>query len=308
MHREYNLMRVDKLKNLYNPRPSSAMGPSGNRATRVHQDAFFLTSENIISGSHDYCNWVWPLERPTPPWGSYTAEHNDGGRIPEPFDVLDDYYWNVPSSTSNPGTSKTLWEPTNERAGWWVRTPNQVLCFWHGAALSHDQQSFAVCRPGKMFVWNLAAADSNREVVGFTCLTPAANTTTTTDHCQRQRWLGRPKKEVEKAVLESWNLCEDVVPEQGLWLLYEGEGDGDGDGGGRGGNDAVFIGRDEILQACGLAADGVQWGFQQEDFGWDDEKMVLVGEDEREGKMGKKRRISSDSDNKVSFISRRGRR
>jgi len=253
MHREYNLTRVAKLKNLYNPQPSVAMGASGNRTTRIHHDSFFLTPKNIISGSHDYCNWVWPLDRPTPAKGSYTEDHNDGGRIPEPFDVLDDYYWGVPASSA--AATKKRWEPTNERAGWWVRTPNQVLCFWHGAALSHDQALFAVCRPGKMFVWNIEADDPNREVMGFTCLPADAAS-------PRQRWLGRPKKGVE-TVLENWNLCEDVVPEQGLWLLYEGD------------NGAVFIDREEILEACGLSEDGVQWGFQRDDFGWDDEPVLL---------------------------------
>ena len=126
--------------------------------------------------------------------------------------------------------------------------------------------------------------------MGFTCLA-----STTTGH--RQRWLGRPKKEVAKAALESWNLCEDVVPEQGLWLLYEGD------------NEAVFINREEILEACGLDVDdGVQWGFQREDFGWEDEilleeeAMGSEDEDVEDVGMGKRQRTSSDRDEDMGVM------
>lgn len=277
MHREYNLMRVEKLQQLYNPRPNKCMG-SGNRCTRIHGDAFFLTENHIIGGSHDYCNWIWPLDRATPAKGEYNPEHNDGGIIDEPFDVLDDYYWNNNAATS-PEQSKQ-WNPLNERAGWWVKTPNQVLCFWHGVAMNHEQTAFAVCRPGKMFVWDLNTVN---EVRGYSCLSPAAG--------ERERWLGKPRKEIQKPALDGWYLCEDVLPEQGLWLLYE-----DGE--------SVFINRDEILEACGIDA---QWGFGREEFGWEEEEVLVAAqvpeesenesesEPEPEEKVGKRRRISYES-------------
>jgi hypothetical protein len=276
MHKEYNLLRVNKLEALYNPRPNQSMG-SGNRSTRIHGDAFFLTDTHVISGSHDYCNWIWPLARQTPPQGEYNAEHNDGGIVDEPFDVLDDYYWNNNKSTTT--TTPSLWNPLNERAGWWVKTPNQVLCFWHGVAMSHDQAAFAVCRPGKMFVWNLDAEGNEDNIRGYSCLGSAAG--------ERERWLGKPKREIEKKALEGWYLHEDVMPEQGLWLLYE-----DGD--------AVFIDRDEILEACGVG--DMMWGFGREAFGWEEEAVVVPEEaleesesEDEEVNVGKRLRFSYDA-------------
>lgn len=246
MHREYNLMRVSKLESLYNSPISQLMG-SGNRTTRIHEDAFFLTDKHIISGSHDYCNWLWDLYgRHDCKEGVYTADHNDGGQINEPFDVLDDYYWN-----SAPEPGQTEWAPTNERAGWWVKTPNQVLCFWHGVALDHKQELFAVCRPGKMFVWDLNAKN---EVNGYTNLSPGDE--------ERRRWLGKLKSgdDVERGKMDGWYVCDDVMPEQGLWLLYED-------------TKAVFIDREQILEACGLAHE--EWGLSRDNFGFDEDEDVL---------------------------------
>jgi hypothetical protein len=279
MHKEYNLLRVNKLEALYNPRPNKCMG-SGNRSTRIHGDAFFLTDAYVVSGSHDYCNWIWPLARTTPPKGEYNAEHNDGGIVDEPFDVLDDYYWN--NNNNNATKLPSQWNPLNERAGWWVKTPNQVLCFWHGVAMSHDQAAFAVCRPGKMFVWNLDAENQVDNIRGYSCLSPTAAAG------ERERWLGKPKKEIEKQALEGWYLDEDVMPEQGLWLLYD-----DGE--------TVFIDRDEILDACGVG--DTTWRFGREEFGWEEEEAVDVPEEaveeceseDEEDNIGKRMRFSYDA-------------
>ncbi|KAF8253714.1 hypothetical protein K440DRAFT_141386 [Wilcoxina mikolae CBS 423.85] len=287
MDKEYNLLRVKKLKGLYNPPTSQSMG-AGNRTTRIHEDAFFLTDKQIISGSHDYCNWVWDLHgRQDCKEGVYTEDHNDGGIIPEPFDVLDDYYWN-----SAPAPGQTEWEPRNERAGWWVKTPNQILCFWHGVAMDHRQERFAVCRPGKMFVWDLNAKN---EVRGYTNLLPSGG--------ERQRWLGKLKDGGDEEsgtdddwehgeAMNGWYVCDNVMPEEGLWLLYDD-------------TEAVFIDRKEILEACGLAHE--QWGISEDKFSfWKDGDVLDVemedgGEDEAvevETDMGKgkgkekRRRIS----------------
>ncbi|KAI5802275.1 hypothetical protein FPQ18DRAFT_383287 [Pyronema domesticum] len=254
MHRDYNLMRVSKLNALYNPAPSTSMG-SGNRSTRIHGDAFFLSGSKIISGSHDYCNWVWDLTLPEIPRGVYNADHNDGGIVPEPFEVLDDYYWN---STVPAGQQ---WEPSNERAGWWVKTPNQVLCFWHGAALGGvgvdspggtggkegEARYFAVCRPGRMFVWDLLGRN---EVVGYTNVSPGDS--------ERKRWLGRKRGEK----LRGWYTCDDVLPEQGLWLWFE-----DGE--------AVFLDAGEILEAAGLQGEQWTWSAGEEGWGWQSEEEEM---------------------------------
>lgn len=232
MHIKYNTMRVEKLSNLYNPGARELMG-SGNRSTRIHEDAFFVTDTHIISGSHDYCNWIWSLDKPdAAQTGVYNAEHNDGGIIDEPFDVLDDYYW---ASKALPAAT---WVPGNERAGWWVKTPNQVLCFWHGAALANNR--FAVCRPGRLFTWDIVAPNIN-DVRGYACRAQDAD--------ERKGWLGKLRTAPGER-LKGWYTCDDVLPEQGLWLLYR-----DGE--------AVYLDRGEILEACGI--DG-EWALQSEHF------------------------------------------
>lgn len=258
---KYTQLRVDKLNDLYNPSPTESMG-AGNRCTRIHEDAFFLTDKHIISGSHDYCNWVWSLDKPDPEIkGVYTAEHQNGGTESDPFDVLDDFYWNSESD------APVDWVPGSERAGWWVKTPNQVLCFWHGVAMSSEQNVFAVCRPGKMFVWDL---DSGNNVRGYTCLVPESG--------ERQRWMGKLRTAGER--LKGWYTCEGVMPEQGLWLLYE-----DGE--------SVYIGRDELLKACGI--EGTDWGWSRADFVFEKD-MVDRGDMAPEQEEDSGERESEDED------------
>ncbi|KAG0636726.1 hypothetical protein HOY80DRAFT_332344 [Tuber brumale] len=243
---EYNLMRHQKMDRLYNHLgPGESMG-AGNRCTRIHTDAFALTETKLISGSHDYCNWVWdlgPAASPPPPPPNpppiFTASHNDAG-LHDPFTVLDDFYW---SSAPEPG--KELWNTNNERAGWWVRTPNQVLCFWHNISISPEGRFFAVCRPGKLFVWDLLDGRGNK-VVGFTNILPRAPAST--------RWLGRLSERASGLghLLRHWFVWENVLPEQGLWLLYDDF-------------TTVYLDRDDVLSAAGLDK-RAEWMFHRDDF------------------------------------------
>ncbi|RPA98517.1 hypothetical protein L873DRAFT_1740214 [Choiromyces venosus 120613-1] len=243
---EYNLMRHQKMSRLYNHLgPDESMG-AGNRCTRIHTDAFILTETKLISGSHDYCNWVWdltstgsPSPSPPNPPPVFTASQNDAG-LNDPFTVLDDFYW---SSAPEPG--KKVWNTSNERAGWWVRTPNQVLCFWHNISISPGGRFFAACRAGKMFVWDLLDEGSNK-VVGFTNIPSGAPAST--------RWLGRLSDRASglKHLLRNWFLWENVLPKQGLWLLYDDF-------------TTVYLDRDDVLSAMGLDK-RAEWTFQREDF------------------------------------------
>lgn len=219
---------------------------AGNRCTRIHTDAFLLTETKLISGSHDYCNWVWdltttgsPLSPPPNPPPVPAASHNDAG-LHDPFTVLDDFYW---SSALESG--KKLWDTRNERAGWWVRTPNQVLCFWHNISISPGGRFFAACRTGKLFVWDLLEGGSNK-VVGFTNIPSGALAST--------RWLGRLSHRASglKHLLRNWFVWENVLPEQGLWLLYDDF-------------TTVYLDREDVLSAAGLDK-RAEWMFHREDF------------------------------------------
>ncbi|PWW74736.1 hypothetical protein C7212DRAFT_365235 [Tuber magnatum] len=243
---EYNLMRHQKMSRLYNHLgPDESMG-AGNRCTRIHNDAFVVTETKLISGSHDYCNWVWDLPTtgspPPPPPNPppvFTESHNDAG-LHDPFTVLDDFYW---SSAPEPG--KKLWNTSNERAGWWVRTPNQVLCFWHNISVSPGGRFFAACRAGKLFVWDLLDGGNNK-VVGFTNIPPGAPASA--------RWLGRLSERASSLAhsLRNWFVWENVLPEQGLWLLYDDF-------------TSVYLDREDILSAAGLDKRR-EWTFHREDF------------------------------------------
>jgi hypothetical protein len=254
MTEAYNNMRHSKLQKLYNHHPrDDAMG-AGNRTTRIHGDTFFLTSNSIISGSHDYCNWIWPFSRPTPTTrGVFTATHNDAAKW-DPFDVLDDYYWD--SRTTTPSQS---WSTTNERAGWWVSTPNQVLCFWHAISLSHDEGRFAACRPGRLFMWDLSGG--SHTVKGYS--------TPTCSSSSPELWMGRlaPQWAKLKHSLKSWFVWEDVMPSQGLWLVFDD-------------STAVWLNRWEVLEACGIEQG---WLFGERDFVFDsggEENVDGGGEEE----------------------------
>lgn len=248
---EYNEMRHKKMSQLYNCMiPDETMG-AGNRCTRIHEDNFVLTEDKIISGSHDYCNWLWDLNTNTVQdysKGVFNAEQNDAG-IADPFEVLDDFYWDEEhdKEATTGCSNKGDWNTSNERAGWWVRTPNQVMCFWHGIAESADGRYFAACRPGKMFVWDLKAGLN--KVMGYqNCESKGGNN-------HNKRWLGKLAAHAEnlKHRLRNWFVWEEVLPEQGLWLLFDDL-------------EAVYLDRDDILHACGFSNGKHTWLFQRDDF------------------------------------------
>lgn len=256
---EYNEMRHKKVSQLYNDMtPDETMG-AGNRCTRIHEDNFVLTEDKIISGSHDYCNWVWDLNQNTVQDYSesvFDARRNDAG-LADPFKVLDDFYWDeeqgeaaaaAAAGCSNSGD----WNTNNERAGWWVRTPNQIMCFWHGIAGSTDGRYFAACRPGKMFVWDLKA--EKNKVVGY------KNCESSSNDNHNNRWLGRLAAHAEnlKHRLRTWFVWEEALPEQGLWLLFDDL-------------QAVYMDRDDILHACGFSNDKRTWLFHRDDFTFDND-------------------------------------
>lgn len=263
---------------------------AGNRSTRIHNDTFVLTDDNkLISGSHDYCNYIWPLDQDPPKEkGVFTATRNDAKKH-DPFEVLDDYYWSTPpvapSEAEEPPNGRpslqntSSWTSNNERAGWWVRTPNQVLCFWHAIALSLDHSLFAAARPGKLFVWDLTRC--NDGVCGYQ-FSPGPKT-----------WLGRLAQKAEslRHRLSRWFLWDSVVPKQAVWMVLE-----DGE--------AVYISREELLKAAGVEGD---WEFDgKDDFdmvdggavgrvsvsGW--ESGDEEGGDGEEGRV-KRRRVSSSA-------------
>lgn len=249
---EYNEMRHKKMSQLYNHMvPDETMG-TGNRCTRIHEDDFILTEDKIISGSHDYCNWVWDLNANTVQdysGGVFNAGRNDAG-LADPFEVLDDFYWDE-DPTAAGCRKKGDWNTNNERAGWWVRTPNQVMCFWHGIVGSADSRYFAACRPGKMFVWDLEAG--RNKVMGYKNCESSGNDN------HNNRWLGRLAAHAEnlKHRLRNWFVWEEVLPEQGLWLLFDDL-------------KAVYLDRDDILQAAGFGNGKRTWLFQRDDFTFDE--------------------------------------
>ncbi|RPB09980.1 hypothetical protein P167DRAFT_491664 [Morchella conica CCBAS932] len=253
----YNELRHKKMSRLFNHMgPDEVMG-AGNRCTRIHEDNFILTEDKIISGSHDYCNWVWDLNaEPVSDTKTlvFNAERNDAG-VEDPFTVLDDFYWDeCQSETATNVPKKENWNTKNERAGWWVRTPNQVMCYWHGIANSIDGRYFAACRPGKMFVWDLEA--ERKTILGFQNFSNPSNT----------RWLGRLAAHAQnlKHRLRNWFVWEDVLPEQGLWLLFDDL-------------EVIYLDRDDIFSACGLSSGKRTWQFQKDDFTFSDRDKEIEG-------------------------------
>lgn len=109
-----------------------------------------------------------------------------------------------------------------------------------------------------MFVWDRASG--NNAVRGYTSLEPDAE--------KHKGWMGKLASHAKGLGyrLKSWFLWEDVMPEQGLWLLFDDA-------------KAVFLDRDEILEACGL--EKKKWAFAERDFMFDDAEEV-VGADERD--------------------------
>lgn len=251
---EYNEMRHKKMSQLYNHMIIDETMGAGNRCTRIHEDDFILTEDKIISGSHDYCNWLWDLKADNSQdcsEGIFNARRNDAG-VADPFEVLDDFYWDEEQDEGAAAgcRNKESWNTSNERAGWWVKTPNQIMCFWHGIAGSADGRYLAACRPGKMFLWDLKAG--RNKVVGYKNFESRSNSN------NNNRWLGRLAAHAEnlKHRLRNWFVWEEVLPEQGLWLLFDDL-------------EAVYLDRDDILHACGFGSGKPTWPFQRDDFTFD---------------------------------------
>ena len=282
MTAEYNVMRYYKMRRIYNAKNAE------NRATRIHEDEFTLDEKGrLVCGSHDYCNWVWDLNKEYDEEAQsrrvFNPLRNDAGKN-DPFLVLDDFYWDREKQCSDTEEREgEAWDTNNERAGWWVRTPNQVLCFWHNITTSQDGRWFAAVRAGRMFVWDL---ENITNVQGFSCalgtytgnnLRASGKDTEAEAYPARpqptvdDRYLGKvlnPRLEKE---LKSWHVWNGIIPAQGLWLMYD-----DGK--------VVYLDRDDVLDACGLAQLGKDWGCSLADFGTvDTESEGSSDDDDREG-------------------------
>ena len=272
---KYNVMRYYKMRRIYNVRHA------GNRSTRVHNDEFTLDDQGrLVCGSHDYCNWIWNInadyDENVQASRVFNPFRNDAG-INDLFKTLDDFYWDGEKDSDSENC--WTWDTNNERAGWWVKTPNQVLDFWHNVTTSRDGRWFAAVRAGRMFVWDL---DDITKVQGFSCaMGTYAGTSkqslldlpTATPPTVEKRYLGRIQNPTLKKKLRNWHVWNDMVPEQGLWLMYD-----DGK--------VVYLDRDNILEACGLSQEGKQWDFKREDFELNEEDDSEDDDEEVEGESG----------------------
>ncbi|KAF3942337.1 hypothetical protein ABW19_dt0207938 [Dactylella cylindrospora] len=252
---EYNQIRLDKLRSLYDDRHAL------HRATRVHDDKIIILESQIdgnipgqppakiITGSHDYCNWVWDLNQ---------LDDN------KPLLVLDDFYWEEDTNKQQQETkkSKNKWNRFKERAGWWCSTPNQVLDFWHDFSITPDGRFFAAIRAGRVFIWDIA--EERPTIKGYTCelddeepLTPSTAATArrrvNTDQ-SLERYLGRPTEYCDDLHGHSflrWFEYKNRIPEQGLWMVFDDWS-------------VVYLDRNDILGACGLPHR--EWIFSEDDF------------------------------------------
>jgi len=120
-------------------------------------------------------------------------------------------------------------------------------------------------------VWDLLNGVSNK-VVGFTNIPAGAPAST--------RWLGRLSDRASglKHLLRNWFVWENVLPEQGLWLLYDDF-------------TTVYLDREDVLSAAGLDK-RAEWTFHREDF------TMPEDEGERRGQHlhGRRRRAEFDDD------------
>jgi len=298
---EYNVMRYYKMRRMFNAPHAE------NQATRVHRDQFTLDDKGrLVCGSHDYCNWMWDLnaDLDVRKQGErvFTPLHNDAGKD-DPFVVLDDFYWEGESQGTEEHSGG--WNTHNERAGWWVKTPNQVLCFWHNVTTSKDGKWFAAVRAGRMFVWNL---EDTTKVQGFSCAlgtyTGQATecsvdagkgiTPTATQPTVEARYLGKLLNQRLEKKLKSWHVWNGIIPEQGLWLMYD-----DGK--------VVYLDREDILDACGLRQEGKQWAFSRSDFGDLDTEIEETGdsinhEDDDEYGDGSQDGSDEEDENALVFV------
>ncbi|KAK6336639.1 hypothetical protein TWF718_009435 [Orbilia javanica] len=250
MGEEYKNIRLEKLTALYNDTKAV------HRATRVHDDKLILleydSHENpgfppakIITGSHDYCHWVWDL---------------DQGSDSEPSIVLDDFYWDTDTNV-NPGQQLApkgmKWNKFKERAGWWCSTPNQVLDFWHDFSITPDGRFFAAIRAGRVFIWDLH--EKRPTIRGYKSDLGEKYATSTPQGPDKskkslERYLGRPTEVCENRhghAFLRWFEFRSRVPEQGLWMIFDDWS-------------VVYLDRNDILEACGLPHR--EWLFSEEDF------------------------------------------
>ncbi|EPS45591.1 hypothetical protein H072_410 [Dactylellina haptotyla CBS 200.50] len=248
---EYNQIRLNKLRALYDDTQAV------HRATRVHDDKLVLLesdsdgsgrphSAKIITGSHDYCNWVWDLNQ----------ESDE-----EPLIVLDDFYWNTDTNEQQqqtPKKSKNKWNKFKERAGWWCSTPNQVLDFWHDFSITPDGRFFAAIRAGRTFLWDLS--EERPTIKGYTSEFDDDDTISSSSQSNSrgdqslERYLGRPTTACGHRHGHSflrWFEYKDRIPEQGLWMVFDDWS-------------VVYLDRNDILGACGLSHR--EWIFCEREF------------------------------------------
>ncbi|KAF3935901.1 hypothetical protein ABW20_dc0104028 [Dactylellina cionopaga] len=245
MGEEYNQIRLDKLRALYDDTHAV------HRTTRVHDDKLILleslpdsttglSSAKIITGSHDYCNWVWDLRQ----------DSDD-----EPLLVLDDFYWETDTNEQQqtPKKTKNKWNKFKERAGWWCSTPNQVLDFWHDFSITPDGRFFAAIRAGRTFIWDLN--EQRPTIKGYT--SELEEYGATPEHKSDQsveRYLGRPTEACNHRhghAFLRWFEYKNRLPEQGLWMVFDDWS-------------VVYLNRNDILKACGLIHR--EWIFSEDHF------------------------------------------
>ncbi|KAK6525587.1 hypothetical protein TWF281_010644 [Arthrobotrys megalospora] len=260
MGEEYKQIRLEKLSALYDDTQAV------HRATRVHDDKLILLesdshensnrpSAKIITGSHDYCNWVWDLSQ----------ESNT-----EPFIVLDDFYWDT-DTNGKPGHQApkgNKWNKFKERAGWWCSTPNQVLDFWHDFSITPDGRFFAAIRAGRTFIWDLS--EKRPTIRGYTSEPGDEEVVSSPLSSYRpnkslERYLGRPTEACSRRHGHSflrWFEYRNRLPEQGLWMVFDDWS-------------VVYLDRNDILGACGLSHR--EWLFSEDGFESINSSLVAAG-------------------------------
>ncbi|KAK6512730.1 hypothetical protein TWF506_008899 [Arthrobotrys conoides] len=255
---EYKQIRLEKLGALYDDTKAV------HRATRVHDDKLVLLEYDapggpgnppakIITGSHDYCNWVWDLNQ----------ESNS-----EPSIVLDDFYWDT-DTNGQPGQQNVpkgnKWSKFKERAGWWCSTPNQVLDFWHDFSVTPDGRFFAAIRAGRTFIWDLN--EKRPTIRGYTSEPGDEDITSNSDKSVKslERYLGRPTEACDHRhghAFLRWFEFRNRVPEQGLWMVFDDWS-------------VVYLDRNDILEACGLTHR--EWLFSEDDFESINSSLPMAG-------------------------------
>ncbi|KAF3199995.1 hypothetical protein TWF106_001213 [Orbilia oligospora] len=255
---EYKQIRLEKLGALYDDTKAV------HRATRVHDDKLTLLEYDspgsperplakIITGSHDYCNWVWDL-----------SQESDN----EPSIVLDDFYWDTDTngqSGQQHAPRGNKWSKFKERAGWWCSTPNQVLDFWHDFSVTPDGRFFAAIRAGRTFIWDLN--EKRPTIRGYTSEPRDEDIASTSCETVKslERYLGRPTEACDHRhghAFLRWFEFRNRVPEQGLWMVFDDWS-------------VVYLDRNDILEACGLAQR--EWLFSEDDFESINSSLPMAG-------------------------------